>query len=181
MHNRDKISLGEDQASDDEEDYIGNQGEEVLDLNLPDDDEEEAYDEDDYDEEEEDELPAKKTRKSKIAEDKTKKGRYGKESDDEDDLGFTDEESEADEDEDRGEESWGRQYYAKPSNRYARDAEDDDYDSDKELSKNLYAQESEALQKSIRRSMKGEEDFGLDEVEEGAEAQTEAVKFNLDR
>lgn len=181
MHNRDKISLVEDQASDDEEDYIGNQGEEVLGLNLPDDDEEGDYDEDDYDEEEEDELPAKKTRKSKAAEDKTKKGRYGKESDDEDDLGFTDEESEADEDEDRGEESWGRQYYAKPSNRYARDAEDDDYDSDKELSKNLYAQESEALQKSIRRSMKGEEDFGLDEIGEGAEAQTEAVKFNLAR
>jgi hypothetical protein len=34
---RDKISLGEDQASDDEEDYIGNQGEEVLGLNLPED------------------------------------------------------------------------------------------------------------------------------------------------
>lgn len=180
MHNRDQISLGADQASDDEEDYIGNQGEEVLGLDLPNDDEEEEYEEEDqYDEEEE--LPAKKGRKSKPAEDKTKKGRYGKESDDEDDLGFTDEESEADEDEDRGEESWGRQYYAKPSNRYARDAEDDDYDSDKELSKNLYAQESEALQKSIRRSMKGEEDFGLDEIEEDAQAKTDVIKFNLDR
>jgi U3 small nucleolar RNA-associated protein 3 len=179
MHNRDQISLGADQASDDEEDFIGNQGEEVLGLDLPEEDEEEEYgEEDEYDEEEE--LPAKKGRKSKPAEDKTKKGRYGKESDS-DGLGFTDEESEADSDEDRGEESWGRQYYAKPSNRYARDAEDDGYDSDKELSKNLYAQESEALQKSIRRSMKGEEDFGLDEIEEDAQAQTDAIKFNLDR
>ncbi|KAJ9101026.1 hypothetical protein QFC20_005310 [Naganishia adeliensis] len=181
MHNRDKISLAPEQASDDEEDFIGNQGEEVLGLNLPDEDEEPAYDEDEYDEEEEEELPVKKGRKVKAMEDKTKKGRYGKDSDDDESLGFTDEESEADEDEDRGEESWGRQYYAKPSNRYARDADDDDYDSDKELSKSLYAQESEALQKSIRRSMKGEEDFGLDEVEEESATKADIVKFSLDR
>ncbi|KAI5452762.1 something about silencing protein 10 [Naganishia albida] len=181
MHNRDKISLAPEQASDDEDDFIGNQGEEVLGLNMPDEEDEEAYDEDEYDEEDEEEYPAKKGRKSRPAEDKTKKGRYGKESDDDESLGFTDEESEADEDEDRGEESWGRQYYAKPSNRYARDADDDDYDSDKELSKSLYAQESEALQKSIRRSMKGEEDFGLDEIEEETASKADLAKFSLDR
>lgn len=181
MHNRDKISLAPEQASDDEEDFIGNQGEEVLGLNLPDEDDKPTYDEAEYDEEEEEELPVKKGRKAKAVEDKTKKGRYGKDSDDDESLGFTDEESEADEDEDRGEESWGRQYYAKPSNRYARDADDDDYDSDKELSKSLYAQESEALQKSIRRSMKGEEDFGLDEVEEESATKADIAKFSLDR
>ncbi|KAJ9113838.1 hypothetical protein QFC19_000031 [Naganishia cerealis] len=181
MHNRDKISLAPDQVSDDEEDLIGNQGEEVFSLNLPngDEDGDDQY-EDDYDEEEEEEVPTPKTRKSKAMEDKSKKGRYAKDSDDDEALGFTDEESDDDEDEDRGEESWGRQYYAKPSNRYARDADNDDYDSDKELSKTLYAQESEALQKNIRRSMKGDEDFGLEEIEE-APAHADAVKFSLDR
>ncbi|KAJ9122682.1 hypothetical protein QFC24_004111 [Naganishia onofrii] len=179
MHNRDKISLAPERVADDEEDFIDNQGEEVFSLNLPTEEGEDQL-EDEYDEEEE-EAPAPKARKSKPAEDKSKKGRYAKESDDDESLGFTDEESESDEDEDRAEESWGRQYYAKPSNRYARDAEDDDYDSDKELSKNLYAQESEALQKNIRRSMKGDEDFGLEEIDDEAPAHPDAVKFSLDR
>jgi hypothetical protein len=164
FHTRDKVSLGPENASD-EEDYLTGQTEEVFGLDLP----KQRNDEDDYEEEEEEQAaPVKKSRKTK-AKDVTLRGRFAKTSSDEESDGEGDTDSESDPDA----EGWGRSYYSRPSTR--REREDGQLTGEdaerREEERELELNEVKRLQKKLRQSMRGEDDWGLDELVTTVETQ----------
>ncbi|AFR98605.1 U3 small nucleolar RNA-associated protein 3 [Cryptococcus neoformans C23] len=159
MFKRDKISFNPQDESDDE-DINADIGEEVLSLESARrrarQDEYEEEEEGDYSEEE---APIKK-RKGKSKDDLSTKGRYGKpivSSDEEEE-----EESGSSESED---ENWGRQYYARPSNRREKEKESAYVDEKKEEEREMEEREVKRLQKKQREALGGE-DFGFDDLDE---------------
>ncbi|ADV25693.1 U3 small nucleolar RNA-associated protein 3 [Cryptococcus gattii Ru294] len=161
MFKRDQIIFNPQDESDDE-DINADVGEEVLSLESARrqarQDEYEEEEEEDYSEEE---APIKK-RKEKSKDDLSTKGRYGKpiaSSDEEDE-----EESGSSESED---ENWGRQYYARPSNRREKEKEGAYLDEKKEEEREMEEREVKRLQKKQRETLGGE-DFGFDDLDEVA-------------
>lgn len=126
-------------------------------MNLP-----KERDQEDYDDEEDEELeaPAKKSRKAK-AKDTTLRGRFAKTS--------SDEESDADDSDDESDpdaEGWGRSYYSRPSTR--REREDDQLTGEdaerREEERELELNEVKRLQRKLRQGIRGEDDWGLDDL-----------------
>lgn len=159
MFKRDQIIFNPQDESDDE-DINADVGEEVLSLESARrrvrQDEYEEEEEEDYSEEE---APIKK-REGKSKDNLTTKGRYGKaivSSDEEEE-----EESGSSESED---ENWGRQYYARPSNRREKEKEGAYLDEKKEEEREMEEREVKRLQKKQRESLGGE-DFGFDDLDE---------------
>lgn len=157
MFKRDQIMFNPRDEEEDE-DVTGDMGEEVFGLEKPKrrmaiDDDEEQYDEDEaYDEdEEEDEALTKRGRKEKVKPDHSTKGRFGKESDSEDEGSGSETE----------EEGWGRQYHSRPSTR--REKEGDEYDSEREQERELEEKEVRRLQRKAREAVSAE-DWGLDDL-----------------
>jgi len=147
MFRRDQIMFNPQDESD--EDINADQGEEVLGLNLPSNDDDVEEVEDDYSEDE----VAPMKRKSKAKADLSGKGRFGKP------IPASDEE-ESTESDDEDEEGWGRQYYSRPSNR--REKETGEFDATREEEREMEEKEVKRLQRKARESM-GAEDWGLDE------------------
>jgi hypothetical protein len=142
------------------------QTEEVFGLDLP----KQRNHEDDYEEEEEEQAaPIKKSRKTK-AKDVTLRGRFAKTSSDEESDGEGDTDPESDPDA----EGWGRSYYSRPSTR--REREDGQLTGEdaerREEERELELNEVKRLQKKLRQSMRGDDDWGLDELASTMEAQS---------
>lgn len=161
MFKRDQIIFNPQDESDDE-DINADVGEEVFSLESARrqarQDEYEEEEEEDYSEEE---APIKK-RKEKSKDGLSTKGRYGKpivSSDEEEE-----EESGSSESED---ENWGRQYYARPSNRREKEKEGAYLDEKKEEEREMEEREVKRLQKKQRETLGGE-DFGFDDLDEVA-------------
>jgi U3 small nucleolar RNA-associated protein 3 len=172
MYKRDQIMFDQQAESDDE---VDDGGEEIMAIPSR-----RRRDEgEDVEEEEEGyEAPTKKARKEKVKEDVSGKGRFGKPVVDSDDSaeesgsgsgGSSESESE--------EEGWGRQYYAMPSSRRAKqDLNDDEYDEQREQDRELEEREVRRLQRKAREALSAE-DFGLeDEVVVQAAAPEEEVE-----
>ncbi|KAK4688376.1 U3 small nucleolar RNA-associated protein 3, partial [Tremellales sp. Uapishka_1] len=161
MFKRDQIKFNP-QADSDDDDLIGEEGDEVLSLNLPSqhsDDE----DEEDYDEEDE-EVVLPKEKKKKAKEDKSAKGRFGKPIVDSDEEEASSSGSGSGSGSEEEEEGWGRQYYSKPSNARAKEKEGV-FDEKREEEREMEETEIKRLQRKSREAMSGAEDWGLEEVE----------------
>jgi hypothetical protein len=158
------------QDESDEDEDLGQDGEEVLSLNLPkrsranlDLDEEEGDDE----EMEEDEIPSKEMSKKEKKNAKSKsdlltKGRFGKpivssdEEDDQDSQSGSGSGSGSEDDE----EGWGRSYYSRPSSRKEKEDLRGEYDGKKEEEREMEIKEVKRLQRKAREGLAGD-DWGL--------------------
>ncbi|KAE8542116.1 hypothetical protein D1P53_001597 [Cryptococcus gattii VGV] len=164
MFKREQIIFNPQDESDDE-DINADVGEEVLSLESA----RRRARQDEYEEEEEEDYSEEKApirkRKGKSKDDLATKGRYGKpivSSDEEEE-----EESGSSESED---ENWGRQYYARPSNRREKEKEGAYLDEKKEEEREMEEREVKRLQKKQRETLGGE-DFGFDDLDEVAPVQ----------
>ena len=171
MFKRDRIMFNPQNESEDE---IDDGGEEIM--AIPSrrrrDEVADQNDDDDIAEDDEDEAyaaaPTKKARKERTKEDVSGKGRFGKpivDSDASDEDGSGSGSSGSGSDSESEEEGWGRQYYAMPSSRRAKqDLDGDEYNEQREQDRELEEREVRRLQRKAREALTVQ-DFGLEDDE----------------
>jgi hypothetical protein len=166
MFQRDQIMFNPQDESDGDDDF-GQDGEEVLSLNLrrnrDQDVEEDFEDVEEEDEEEDEEMPTlskKEKAKAKAKNDLLTKGRFGKPivSSDEEDEGSASGSGSGSSDED--EEGWGRSYYSRPSSRKEKEDLKGEYNEEKEEEREMEIKEVKRLQRKAREGL-ADDDWGL--------------------
>lgn len=157
------------QDESDGDDDLGQDGEEVLSLNLPKRNRgADIEDEEEFEEEEEEEempkVPSKKEKKNaKAKSDLLTKGRFGKpivSSDEEEEEDGSGSGSGSGSSGDEDEEGWGRSYYSRPSSRKEKEDLRGEYDEKKEEDREMEIKEVKRLQRKAREGLAGD-DWGL--------------------
>ena len=150
MFTRDQILFNDAYQAEQDDDVNGYEGEGVLDIS-------EEEDEGFSDNEDDDVIPSRKSTTKSTKQPNLKRGRFAKE-----DLDDVSEDEEALESgSSSGSETWGRQYYSRPSNRRAKE---DPLDATREEERELEENEVKRLQKKARSELQGEDDWGLTRV-----------------